>query len=224
MTGQPNEIVAQNRYDWAISKLEAIKKVQEIKVVYDIGGRDAIMKARIEALGINYYGFDLFPLDGSIRKWDIEEEFPYNELPKPDVIIMLEVIEHLRNPWLGISNLSRLLSSGSSFILTTPNPHWSRSRFDLLLNNYLSCFTVSDLKNNHHVFTPWPHIVEKLLDDCNLEIKKYAAIDGRTRLFGKPINILFPIVFFFRLFQFIIENKDNKAIGMSYGIVSEKKG
>jgi hypothetical protein len=214
-----------NRYDWTLKKINEISgnylKADEI-TLFDIGSRDNVLKKYITTPNVVYRAFDLEPLDKLAEEWDIENPFPYN-YPSPQIVTMLEIVEHLKNPWICMKNISEMIAPGGYLVLTTPNPAWSNSRIDLLRTGYLSCFSQSDLQLNHHVFTPWPHIISKLLSDSKFEILEYSTIDGKTNIFDKNLKGLsIPIKLLFRLAKKTIENKDATACGMSYGIIAKR--
>jgi hypothetical protein len=222
-----NENSPLNRYEWAAEKIkEIIGNHSETKniTLFDIGSRDSILKKYIDTLEITYKAFDLEPLDDSAEQWDIETPFPYS-YPGPQIITFLEIIEHLKNPWLCIKNIANLIEKGGYMILTTPNPAWSTSRLDLLKNGYLSCFRQSDLELNHHVFTPWPHIINRLLTDSGFEIIEYSTLDGGTSIFDKNLRgFSLPLKLVSRLAKKVIEKKDPASCGMSYGIIAKRIG
>jgi len=91
-----------------------------------------------------------------------------------------------------------------------------------LANGTPACFTQSDLDLNHHVFTPWPHIVERLLADCGLTVIRYDTLDGRTQWPRGPITLRYPVRFGLACVNKWIESRDRSACGMSYGIVARK--
>ena len=194
----------------------------EIKNVFDIGSGSELMRDKIESLGLNYYSFDLFPPNETVRKWNIEEPFPYNE--KADIVIFLEVVEHLNNPLLSLQNISKLITKGGCLILSSPNPSWSGSRLSLLRNGYLDMFKVKDLEINHHVFTAWQHIVVYFLKECNFSQIKINTLGKKTSVTAFPFwGIKMPFRLFYRGIKILIEKKDSTAIGALYGIVAIKE-
>src|ERR1700761_6726536 len=122
-----------DRYEWTAKKVEEIVndhlKTKNI-TLYDIGSRDNVLKKYINSAEIIYRAFDLNPLDQSAEEWDIEQPFPYLH-DAPQIVTMLEIIEHLNNPWLCMKNVADKILPGGYLILTTPNPAWSNSRVDL---------------------------------------------------------------------------------------------
>jgi len=212
-----------NRYEWASNKIKQYSEQESCQLsVFDIGSRDNVLKGYLDGCKANYKGFDLDPITDSAEKWNVEQPFPY-PYPSPDVVTFLEVLEHLKNPWLCLKNIADLIRPGGHLILTTPNPKWSTSRIDLLVNGRLTCFTQSDLDLNHHVFIPWAHIVERLLTDSGLEILEYVTLDGKTKLFDKNLTAgSFVKRLFSRSIKKYIESRDPSACGMSYGIIARK--
>ncbi len=200
-----------------------LEKRSEAVLLTDIGARDGILKEYCTDLSIAYRAFDLEPMTTFCREWNIENPFPYSD-SKADIITMLEVIEHLNNPWLGIKNITDHLKEDGYLLLTMPNPSWSGARLNLLYKGVLSCFSQEDLTLNHHVFTPWPHIIDKLLQDNGFRIIEAITLDGRTHLFAKPWSpVRFPVQLGFRTLKKMIEAADPASRGMSYAIIAQKK-
>jgi len=219
---KPNANLNIDRYTWARETIKKIATATSGAKLFDIGSRDEIFHKYCADLPVTYFGFDRQPLTANIRQWDIENRFPYED-GQADIITFLEVVEHLNNPWISIKNLADTLKPKGYLLLTTPNPAWSNARINLLMKGQLSCFTDNDLDVNHHVFTPWPHIIKKLLSDNGFSIANYVTLDGKTRIFAKPLSPLkFPVQIGFRLTKKLIELSNNGACGMSYAILAQK--
>jgi len=214
-----------SRYDWAAAKIREItgSAFPEGPVsLFDIGSGDGVLRQHIKFPAVNYHAFDLEPLAIDTRAWDIETPFPYDDAPS-QIITMLEVVEHLKNPWLCMQNIAHTIKPGGYLILTTPNPAWSTSRIELLKSGYLSCFSQSDLELNHHVFTPWPHIINRLLTDTGFRVTEYSTLDGKTTVFdGQLTGLSMPVKLAARITKKFIELNDKTACGMSYGIVAKQ--
>jgi hypothetical protein len=210
-----------SRYEWAPAQARMLLPQSTNKIVADIGAGDARLRTTITDAGGEWWGYDLKPATDIVRKWDIEQPADPTFL-KPAVVLMLDVLEHLCNPWYALKNISDHLLAGGHLIMTTPNPLWSRSRMSALANGTPACFTQSDLDLNHHVFTPWPHIVERLLADCGLTAIRYDTLDGQTHWPCGPITFRYPLRVGFAFVNKWIESHDRSACGMSYGIVARK--
>jgi 2-polyprenyl-3-methyl-5-hydroxy-6-metoxy-1,4-benzoquinol methylase len=211
-----------NRFQWAAQKVKELLSQQPNAMYYDVGAGENQLVKGIDPQKAISKSFDLFPKSVDVEFWDIEQVFPY-AYPPANIVTFLEVVEHLNNPWLCLKNIAATIAPGGHLILTTPNPGWSSSRISLLMKGYLTCFTQSDLDLNHHVFTAWPHIVEKLLSDNKLEIIEYVTLDGKTKIFDGNLKLTSAVLQIpLRLVKKIIEYTNPAAIGMSYGIVARK--
>jgi SAM-dependent methyltransferase len=213
-----------NRFLWAKQTVENIvlESGNQNLILFDVGAGAEIMRKEYLSPNLEYISYDLEPKLPTTFQWNIEYPFPYGD-KQANIITLLEVIEHLDNPWISIKNISDTLRPGGYLLITTPNPLWSNARMDLLLNGKLTCFTQTDLNQNHHVFTPMPHIVEKLLFDNGFKIITYHTLDGKTQLFGKSLSFRrFPAQLIYRGIKKIIEHRDPIACGMSYAILAQK--
>lgn len=177
------------------------------------------MKPQVEALGCHWHGLDRTPSSSFIATWDLTDPCPIDGAGA-GVVLLLDVIEHLVNPGLALTNIARVLRPGGRLILTAPNPRWSRSRIHAVLHGYPTCFSRSDLDENGHVFTPWPHVLVKMLRDAGLELEEYVTLDGRTGWPGTPITYRYPLRLNHALGCALIERLDPSACGMSYGMVA----
>ncbi len=216
-----SQSLSADRYEWADQSLRELLPLAPSHIISDIGAGDGRMHALTKEAGGKWQGFDMFPQSPEIHQWDLDQPAPA-ECQSAGIILLLDVLEHLNNPWLAVRQLADTLLPEGFLILSTPNPRWSRSRFLALSEGNLACFTQSDLDLNHHVFTPWPHIVEKLLNDNGLGIERYVTLDGPTSWPGRPYNFRYPLRCAFALLNQAIERRDSTACGMSYGMVARK--
>jgi SAM-dependent methyltransferase len=75
---------------------------------------------------------DSIPVDYGV---DLRQPLAYADASF-DVVLLVEVIEHLENHRLAISELARILKPGGALILTTPNIMRLNSRLHFLLSGY----------------------------------------------------------------------------------------
>lgn len=217
----PSANLDADRFDWAKTKLAQLLPHAPSRIVYDIGAGTSPMRPATIASGGQWKGFDLSPASPDVDQWDIECPPPAH-LEKGGIVMMLEVVEHLRNPWQGLANAVDALSDGGYLLLSTPNPRWSRSRMHALAFGVPACFTEEDMRINHHVFTPWPHIIQKMLLDNGMHLVSYETLEGRTRLPGPPFNHRYPVRLLLSVVNRYIEHRDSSACGMAYGLVARK--
>ena len=210
-----------SRYEWVPEQLRKLLSESQVKIVSDIGAGGGRLEADVIDAGGEWKGYDLVPGMAKVQKWDIETPADC-AYPKPAIVLMLDVLEHLCNPWCALQNIADHMLPEGYLILTTPNPLWSRSRTFALANGTPACFTQSDLDLNHHVYTPWPHIVERLLSDCGLTVIRYDTLDGRTHWPRGPLTLRYPLRLGLACANKWIESCDPAACGMSYGLVIRK--
>jgi SAM-dependent methyltransferase len=210
------------RFEWALERLTQIHRESSIETVYDIGAGAEQMRQKVESLGLKYTAFDIFPRNDKVAKWDVELPCPFRTIS--DVVILLEVVEHLNNPWLGLRNIVAAIKPGGFLILSTPNPGWSESRLWLLRKGVLTMFTQEDLDTNHHVFTPWKHVILRLLSDNGLKLVCASPIGAKTKLLASPFwGWKMPFRVAYRATKMTLERTDQSSVGALYGVVAKKR-
>jgi len=85
----------------------------------DLGCGSQEYKEMIESKGYSYLGVDLHPRFEGIQKENAEDlTFKDNSF---DVVIFIDVLEHINDPGKVFSEVCRVLKSGGCFIVHTPN-------------------------------------------------------------------------------------------------------
>jgi 2-polyprenyl-3-methyl-5-hydroxy-6-metoxy-1,4-benzoquinol methylase len=175
-----------SRYEYAMSVIERLSAAPASQEVFDVGCGDGRLKEAVEGAGFCWKGFDLKPASAEIAQWNLQEPCPAEI--RAAVVLLLDVIEHTVNPGMALASLFGVMEPGGILILTAPNPRWSRSRIHALLYGTPACFTQSDLDLNGHVFTSWPHVLERMLCDAGFEIVEFVTLDGRTSWPRGPVT------------------------------------
>jgi SAM-dependent methyltransferase len=80
----------------------------------DLGCGDQYLRAPSESAGLTYRGIDVDECDFDCDPLPVLDE-------QYDVVVSLAVIEHLTNPGNFLAEISRVLRSGGTLILSTPN-------------------------------------------------------------------------------------------------------
>jgi SAM-dependent methyltransferase len=91
--------------------------------------------------GLDAIRYDEFPADGSFSQADLDGPIWPLEDGVADVVVALETIEHLENPWAFMRGLARIAKPGASVIVTTPNQLSGLSLLSLLANQRFAAFT-----------------------------------------------------------------------------------
>lgn len=186
-------------------------------VVSDVGAGFGHMQGKIESLGATWQPFDYFRKIEQSAIWDLNHPAPPESL-KAGTVVLLEVLEHLANPLLSLQNLADHMEPGGILILTTPNPSSAQNTVHLFLKGRLYAFQEKHLAE-HHVFTPWEHIVKFFLETCGFEVVDYSIVDVSNKS-NRTSNLKDRLK---RRMEAFIESRNPKAQGMSYGIVARKK-
>jgi SAM-dependent methyltransferase len=104
-------------------KAAALGRVPGGASVLDIGARDGGLKAWLPE-GVKYQGMDISP---EFERPDVLIRDVSQGIPFPDgnfqFVFMLEVLEHVPNPFGVLSEIRRILAPGGVLILSVPNPY-----------------------------------------------------------------------------------------------------
>jgi 2-polyprenyl-3-methyl-5-hydroxy-6-metoxy-1,4-benzoquinol methylase len=115
--------------------LELLRDEKRGKLL-DLGAGEGALSKRLLEMGFDVESCDLNPGRFKIAKnctqVDLNELLPYQN-ETFDFIICVEVIEHLRNPWLIVSECKRILKKKGKLIITTPNIFSVISRVQFLI-------------------------------------------------------------------------------------------
>lgn len=148
---------------------------------------------------------------------------------KFDIIISIEIIEHLYSSYNFLANTQQLLNTNWVLILSTPNMHSFLSRIDNLITWYPTFFIQKPWIGDH-VNPIFDNILEHYCDLLKLQIhKKYSFGSIRTYLktyqkesFRSYIYIFVLITLYYILQIFMIINrKHNSKIVSIYKIMKK---
>ena len=113
--------------------------------VLDLGCGDGDYAKRLKDLGFNVVAGDI---DIARFRYKNEVEFKHcditKEMPFPadcfDYVLLMEVVEHLRNPYAVMPEINRIIKKDGSLILSTPNILNLKSRFRFLFEGAYEYF------------------------------------------------------------------------------------
>jgi 2-polyprenyl-3-methyl-5-hydroxy-6-metoxy-1,4-benzoquinol methylase len=120
---------------------------------------------------------------------------------KYDMLIALEILEHLHNPWKYLSDCLNLLKDDGIILLSTPNISNFVSRLRFFMRGSLIAFEKPDLSHGH--ITPLTFIqIENMCDHFKLEIVKkgYAGPIPLIHIYGFSVfslirNTILPLFY-----------------------------
>jgi 2-polyprenyl-3-methyl-5-hydroxy-6-metoxy-1,4-benzoquinol methylase len=128
--------------------LKLLKKGRMGKIL-DVGAGQGALTKKLKQLGYDIEACDFNPdrfkiANVKCKKIDLNEGLPY-DAESFDSIACVEVIEHLHNPWIAISEFSRVLRGGGTLIITTPNIMNISSRAQFLFLGEFPYFSIEEL-------------------------------------------------------------------------------
>lgn len=211
--------LAFTRDEYAMDCLRRLNSQLPGRAVFDIGAGDGRFREPVAREGLEWRGFDRNHRP-DMDRWDLTDPPPAKSAA--GAVLLLDVIEHCLNPGLALKHIAQALLPSGRLILTTPNPRWSGSRINTLVRGYAASFAPHDLEENHHVFVPWPHIIEKMAADAGLRIEEYVTLDGWTTPFRAEGSLSKPLRYALNVPLMAIERLDPTAMGMSFGMVARK--
>ena len=186
--------------------LEGIFKLFENEnrgVVADLGCGDGDYSVALTKMGFKVTACDLdverFKHKDKIdfKVCDVTKKLPFDNA-SIDYVVLAEVIEHLRNPYQVMQELSRILRPGRKAYFVHPNILNLKSRIRFLFEGCWEFFREPTLENstnpnavifNLHLI-PWRyHELEYLLVDSQFDIQTVATsvYDSKGLFFLKPL-------------------------------------
>ena len=189
--------------------MEFFKKRDEpVKLkVLDLGAGHGALTKKLHEMGYDVYACDLFPelfkFDKvECKKADITSVLPYSDNTF-DLIIAVEVSEHICNHDTFFSETSRILKQGGKLYISTPNILSLKSRMKFLLGGFAHSFGKLELRNQNGL----QHVASLTLDQYNYVAVKnnyYEAeyeIDRRQRSSKWLLIFLFPAFLLYGAFN-----------------------
>lgn len=110
-------------------------------------------------------------------KVDLSERIPYKN-DRFNHVMLIDVIEHLENPWNALRELNRILKKDGTVIISTPNVLHITYRIAVLLTGKTPGFYYGDYESNRHI-TPIPlWNLERMLSEAGFKIEKVTFNQG----------------------------------------------
>lgn len=170
--------------NFLLEKIVEIISGEKKGKVLDLGCGDGDYAKRLKDLG-----FDVIAGDIDIARFRYKEEIEFKhcditkEMPFPDktfdYVLLMEVVEHLRNPYIVLPEINRIIKDGGCLIASTPNILNLNSRFRFLFEGAYEYFReppLDQVKNplevifNLHLFPYRYHELEYLLSACGFKV------------------------------------------------------
>lgn len=112
-----------------------------------------------------------------------------------DVVIAIEIIEHLNSPWEFLSEVKKLLKPGGILIVTTPNVSFWLSRLQFLFYGYPKYFSMFDFKEQRHITPIFDHHMKIALDESDFSLIRHQSVGSSwgiiIQLITFPLSLIF---------------------------------
>ena len=155
----------------------------------DAGCRDMTLKPLLNGCK-EYYGGDLVETDG-VLECNLEKPLLFED-NSFDVVVALDVLEHLNDPHGAFQELLRVAKR--SLIISLPNMYYIKFRLNFLLGNGISGkyrFPADPIVDRHRWIMSFSEIedfVEKNAGKFPFHQKIITPIRGRTKFVSSPIE------------------------------------
>lgn len=191
-------------HEMALSLLS--KAGEKTYTVLDAGAGKGALSLVLARRGHRVFACDLDPKQFSVpgitcKKSDLNKKIPFED-EMFDVVISLETIEHLENPWQFVREAYRVLKPKGKLILSTPNvSHLSSRIFYLFFGRFILFWSKRYMESSWHINPIFPWELEFILERTNFKIigKTYNQgklfpvfkpfIKGGKLFFGSPISL-----------------------------------
>lgn len=188
-----------------IVKSQILKYKSEIERFLDIGCGSGFFMSKMINSADNIYGVE--PIEYKYIKSQNIEKGTAEELPYMsnffDVVTILDVLEHLNNPHIAVSEIHRVLKKDGICLITVPALNWLYSKHDKE-NGHVKRYNMKDLKRlidnekfeilSCSYFNTLLFPIEAPIRLCEKILNKKIANDGTTneilnKIFYKIFNL-----------------------------------
>jgi 2-polyprenyl-3-methyl-5-hydroxy-6-metoxy-1,4-benzoquinol methylase len=155
----------------------AVAAVPARSAVLDVGAADGSMARTLRQMGCRVWGVEFDPSSAALaRAWceevvegDVEQlDFAATFDQKFDVILFLDVLEHLKDPLTVLRNAQQVLADGGHIVISLPNVAHAAMRAQLLSGRF--AYTEVGLLDQTHLRFFDPTSVRQFLRDAGLVV------------------------------------------------------
>ena len=167
--------------------VERVVGKQRYGSVVDIGCGSSAISRRLRDRFDHYTGCDVVAYDGFPKEsWATFAKIDLNQPPyavdeaSADLVMSIEVIEHVENPRALMRELARIVKPGGRVIVTTPNQLSLLSKLSLVAKNEFTAFQEGEGLYPAHITALVETDLRRIATECDLEeIAVYYTDSGR---------------------------------------------
>ncbi|MGK7389062.1 MAG: methyltransferase domain-containing protein [Candidatus Cyclobacteriaceae bacterium M2_1C_046] len=173
--------------------------------ILDVGAGHGAFTKKLYDKGFEIQACDLDPTifhftKVECKQVDITKSLPYED-NSFDIVMAIEVLEHIIDHERFFSEVSRILKPGGRFFASTPNMLSLKSRSQYLFKGFFHSFGPLDMTN----FNGMQHVTSRTLDQYNYIAVKNGFhpaiydIDKKQRTSQWLLLLVYPIIFLNRI-------------------------
>lgn len=184
--------------------------------VVDVGCGAGALRGALESIAASYIGVDVMrfpslPSDVDFRPANLDVEPVPIADRSADIVIALEVIEHLENPRRFVRELARIARPGGTVLVSTPNQRSLLSALTLVARGHYAAF--GDGEYPAHISALLPLDLVRIAAECGLvESRIEYSLQGRLAFTGRHypafLSRMFPAALSDNLFLVARRPKD----------------
>jgi SAM-dependent methyltransferase len=160
-------------HSYCISLVKRLSLPQRANVL-DIGAGEGAFSQRLIDEGFDVKAVDAwddrFRATAEFQRVDLNTDFPATWTNEFDLVVAIEVIEHLRDPRHFISNCLKVLKPNGYLLLTSPNPENWLSRLKFLRTGYLLWFSELDYQRYGHITPIFGWQIVQICNELSAEL------------------------------------------------------
>lgn len=156
--------------------IDRVAGQQRFESVVDIGCGSAAIARRLRDRFVHYTGCDVVAYDGFPKEsWASFTKINLNQPPysvanmSADLVLCIEVIEHVENPRALMRELVRIVRPGGRIIVTTPNQLSLLSKLSLVAKNEFTAFQEAEGLYPAHITALVEIDLRRIASECGLE-------------------------------------------------------
>lgn len=177
----------------------------------DLGAGEGAFSLRLQDHGFAVTAAELelnkFRADAPCYNFDLNLDFHDKLSQKFDLVVGIELIEHLQNPRHFIGNCLRLLNDNGALLVTSPNLESWVSRIRFLRDSRFLWFDESDYQKYGHITPIFSWQIEQICREFDARVVRFdhtpnellwdsvgAGLLGKLTSKIMPMSVLYPLM------------------------------